>query len=155
MVEPDLWVLAPIELDGVPGHRDEALPAVWTDDGLARILQPAVLADHVTAGAEVEVEAEPDGILTVPFPGITAPTHRLGSVRDAGERLQLSYEVAPMDAGGMEALPKVTRIVERFDLLVALAPGSIHLAVRSRDAERTRIAFRRLERDGFVRALPA
>lgn len=154
-VEPDLWVLAPVELGGVPEHRDEALPAAWTGDGGARILQPAVLADHVTAGVEVEVDPEPDGILTVPYPGITAPTHRLGSVRDLGERLQLSYEIAPIDAGGAEALPKVTRIVERFDLRAALGPGSIHLAVRSRDAERVRIAFRRLERDGMVRALPA
>lgn len=154
VVEPDIWALVPIERQGVSEERDEVVPAAWVDAGRARLLQPPILADHVTAGAEVEVDPSADGMLTLPEPGITAPTHRLRAVDAPGPNLHLSFALAPLGHGGERAPEAITRVMERFESKAAIGPGSLHVAVPSRDAERARIAFRRLERDGLLAALP-
>lgn len=151
--DPDLWVLVPIACAGEDEHRDEAVPAERVDATTARLLLPAVLADHLTAGAVVEVEPQPDGVLDQPTVG-TGPAHRLVAITDPGPNLQLSFAVTPDGADVERTLLAIARLLDRFQAPAAVASGSVHLAVTARDAEAARIAFRRLERDGLVSALP-
>lgn len=149
----DVWVLVPIRCAGEDEHRDEAVPAERLDATTARLVLPPVLADHVTAGATVRIEAEPDGVLDHPSVGV-APTHRLVEVVDPGPNVQLSFGVAVReDERGERILGAVGRLLDRFEAPATVAHGSVHLAVAPRHAEPARIAFRRLERDGLVSAL--
>ncbi len=149
----DVWVLVPIRRAGEDEGRDEAVPAERLDATTARLLLPPVLADHVTAGATVRIDAEPDGVLDHPPVG-GAPTHRLREVVHPGPNVQLSFGVTVReDERGERILEAIAGLLDRFDAPATVARGSVHLAVAPRYAEPARIAFRRLERDGLVSAL--
>lgn len=144
----DVLVLVPILHAGQPELRDEVVPAELLADDRARLLQPPLLADWVTAGTEVRLTDPPDVYDELDVPLLVG----MAEVTRVSPMTHLSYTLHDHEGDHAEGSRRVERELERFDAIVTHGRCSVSIALAAVDGTRARLALRRLERDGIVSA---